>query len=102
MLTVSAIEIAKNLDHYFIVDIRERYEYEFANTGNLNIPMNELVGHLVELPINKYIVLMCKSGNRALALCNLLTVENGIENLRCLEGGIESWKLIVSPNLYID
>lgn len=102
MKIISAIEVSENLDSYFIIDIREPYEYSFSNIRTVNIPMAEVCQHLDELPKDKPLVLMCKSGNRAAALGNLLSVDYGLSNVYVMEGGITAWKEQVDSSLIID
>lgn len=99
---VSAIEVNNNKDVYFIVDIREPYEYDFVNIQTINIPMSEVCQRLNEIPKDKSVVLMCKSGNRACALGNLLTVDYNLTNIYVMEGGITAWKEFVDQTLIID
>lgn len=102
MKIVSAIEVSNNKDTYFIIDIRERYEYDFVNIQTLNIPMSEVCQRLNELPGDKLVVLMCQSGNRASALGNLLEVDYSLTNICIMEGGIKAWKEQVDNTLIID
>lgn len=102
MKVISAIEVSQNRDSYFIIDIREPYEYSFVNIRTINIPMSEVCQRLNELPQDKPLVLMCKSGNRASALGNLLTVDYELSNIYVMEGGIIAWKEQVDNSLIID
>lgn len=102
MKIVSAIEVSENKDSYFILDIREPYEYDFVNIQALNIPMCEVCQRLEELPKDKSLVLMCQSGNRASALGNLLTIDYGLTNVYVMEGGIKAWKEQVDNTLILD
>ena len=102
MNIISAIEVSNNRDLYFIVDIRERYEYEYVNIQTINIPMSEVCQRLNEFPKDKSLVLMCQSGNRASALCNLLIVDYGLTNIFVMEGGIKAWKEQVDNTLILD
>jgi sulfur-carrier protein adenylyltransferase/sulfurtransferase len=92
MRPTSSSEILDNPDRYFMVDIREFYEFEYGNIGSLHIPMAEVTNRFQELPSNKVVVFMCKSGARASALANLLATEKGLNNISYLEGGIVAWK----------
>jgi rhodanese-related sulfurtransferase len=102
MNTISPQEIYANQEQFFIIDIREHYEYEFANLGNKHIPMDEVCGRLSEFPADKTVVLMCRSGKRAEALGNLLCVDFNLSNIKILQGGIEAWKELVAPHLIIE
>lgn len=101
MKYISVSELNKHSENYYIVDIRERYEYEFGNIGSVNIPMGEVFKRLEELPKDKHIVFMCKSGKRASALVNLLITEFHLENCSIMEGGIEAWQQVI-PDLTIE
>lgn len=102
MKIVSPTEICANRDGYFIIDIREPYEYEVANIACINIPMAEVCDQLNDFPKDKTIVLMCQSGNRASALGNLLTVDFKLQNVVVMEGGIKAWKEQVDQTLLVD
>jgi len=102
MLFLSPSEIVSRKSDFFIVDIREKYEYDFSNIGCINIPMGELCNRIAELPADKIIVLMCKSGKRASALGNLLNIDFGLTNVAVLEGGIEAWREQVEPTLILE
>lgn len=95
-------EINSKRNEFFIVDIREKYEYDFCNINCLNIPMAELCDRISELPTDQTVVVMCKSGKRASALANLLTVDYNIMNLVVMEGGIEAWRDQVEPTLILE
>lgn len=49
-----------------LVDVRESYEFEDYNIGGINIPLEELVGRMSELPSGKTkIIFCCQSGHRS-------------------------------------
>lgn len=102
MECLSPVQVAEEQSNFFVVDIRERYEYEFGNTGCPNIPMGEFCSRLTELPADKIIVLMCRSGKRASALANLLLMDYGMRNIAVLDGGIENWKLALDTSIRLD
>ena len=85
-----------------VIDIREAFEYEFCNLGNDHIPMQDFLDNADSLDETQTYVLMCKSGNRALALANLLTCEKGLNNILVMEGGIMGWKEKNDPSLNIE
>ncbi len=104
MKFITAIELKKRMDageNICVIDIREPYEYQFCNIGSLHIPMADLASQIDKLPEKSTKVLMCKSGKRAEALGNLITVEFGIDVL-ILEGGITAWKEEVDNFLELD
>jgi rhodanese-related sulfurtransferase len=102
MQFISPKEVSINKLAYSIIDIRERYEYDFGNIGCLNIPMDEFCSRMDELPKNQKIVLMCQSGKRATALGNLLSIDFNKSDILVLEGGIQAWKNTIEPALNIE
>jgi adenylyltransferase/sulfurtransferase len=74
-----------------ILDIREPYEFEICSIKSLQIPMAEVVSRISEVPTDKAIAVMCRSGKRAEAMTNILTTEHDLTNSYVLEGGILAW-----------
>lgn len=94
MKYIESIELKKKLDanhDVVVLDIREPYELEICQIGGLQIPMGQVVERINEIPRDKEIVVMCKSGRRAIAVANLLKTEHHFEHVTILDGGILSW-----------
>jgi rhodanese-related sulfurtransferase len=105
MRIISALELNEAIhkgEHYQIIDIREPYEYSACNIGSTHIPMGELCERLSEIPADKNIVIMCRSGKRAEAMANLLTTDFDMNNIWILDGGILAWKEQVDQTLELD
>lgn len=83
----SEIEAGKMI----ILDIREQYEIDICSIESLHVPMDELFGRLGELPRDKEIAVMCRSGKRAEAVTNILITEHDFTNVAVMEGGILAW-----------
>lgn len=77
-------------DEICLVDVRETYEFEDYNIGGTNIPLDELVERLSELPADKTkVVFCCQTGHRskqavyltkALIKAQLFSLSGGIYN----------------------
>ncbi len=102
MKYISPTEVQTHLEDYFIIDIREKYEYDFANIGSHHIPMNEVSNRIKEFHNNEKVVLMCKSGKRAEAVANLLETEFLLENIYVMEGGLLNWAQSFNPDLILE
>ncbi len=105
MRTISALELNEAIhkgENYQIIDIREPYEYSACNIGSTHIPMGELCDRLPEIPADKDVVIMCRSGKRAEAMANLLSTDFEMNNIWILEGGILAWKEQVDQTLELD
>src|SRR6266487_4581587 len=63
----------ENNGTFAIVDVREEFEYDIARIeGSKLIPLAELPAHFGELPADKEIILVCKSGTRSAHAAELL------------------------------
>jgi rhodanese-related sulfurtransferase len=105
MRSITATELNQAIlrgEDYVIVDIREPYEHAACNINTLHIPMGEICDKRSELPANKSIVIMCRSGKRAEAVANILASDHGMDNIYLLQGGIMAWKDEVDQTLDLD
>ena len=83
--TISILELLHNYDvyskdkNYLILDVRAKKEYEYSHIeGAVNIPLDELRGHLSEMDKNKNLIVHCHSGLRSYIACRILT-SNGFK-----------------------
>jgi rhodanese-related sulfurtransferase len=92
--TITAIELKEKLKQNLVnvVDVREEEEYFIsAIPGSVNIPLNALKRKSGVLDKSKEsIVLVCKVGKRAF-LGYLDLKQQGFENIKVLEGGINAY-----------
>ncbi|MFZ5642728.1 MAG: rhodanese-like domain-containing protein [Bacillota bacterium] len=75
-----------------LVDVREPFELEETGyiPGSVNIPVGQVEKRINEIPRDKKVVIICRSGRRSAEAAKLLT-EKGYTNIYNLEGGIASW-----------
>jgi rhodanese-related sulfurtransferase len=64
--------------------------------------MGEINHRIDELPKDKNIVVMCRSGKRAEAVANLLMTDYSLSNVYILDGGILAWKENIDNTLDLD
>ncbi len=101
---ISPAEVKKLLDDgtkIQIIDVREPPEYELANIGALNIPLNsiqEKVG-LIERGIP--VIVHCKSGQRSRNAIAQLQQLHQFTNLLNMKGGLLKWRDEVDQKLEI-
>ncbi|ACL24056.1 rhodanese-like domain-containing protein [Chloroflexus aggregans] len=78
-------------ENFFLLDVRT--PQEFVQDGRIAqstlIPLQELEQRLSELPTDKPIVCICRSGNRSAAACDLLR-SRGFEVIN-VAGGMRAW-----------
>ncbi|RMD72175.1 MAG: rhodanese-like domain-containing protein [Chloroflexi bacterium] len=78
-------------ENFFLLDVRT--PQEFVQDGRIAqstlIPLQELEQRLSELPTDKPVVCICRSGNRSAAACDLLR-SRGFEAIN-VAGGMRAW-----------
>ena len=75
----------------FLLDVREQSEWNEAHIeGAVLIPLGELSARKDELPADREILIICRSGNRSGQARDLLR-EAGMLNTTSVEGGITAW-----------
>lgn len=86
-------EMMQNNNDLILVDVRTPGEYEYDGhiTGSQLIPLSLLAARLDELPQEKPIVCICRSGNRSHTACEHLAV-NGFNEVYNLSGGMLGWR----------
>jgi rhodanese-related sulfurtransferase len=86
-------EMMENNNDIVLVDVRTpgEYEYDGRIDGSKLIPLSILASSLDELPKDKTIVCICRSGNRSHTACEHLSV-NGFANIYNLAGGMMGWR----------
>ncbi|HTW37290.1 MAG TPA: rhodanese-like domain-containing protein [Steroidobacteraceae bacterium] len=85
-------------DPPLVLDVREPWEQAIARLqGTLDIPMSEVPARLEELPKDREIVVMCRSGGRSARVAQYLE-QQGYRAAN-LTGGILRWAQEVDPTL---
>ena len=73
-----------------VVDVRERHEYAAGHVGGaLPIPMGQLPSRVRELDRSKPVYVICATGNRSLAMTDLLRVAGF--KAWSVTGGTSAW-----------
>lgn len=87
-------QLDKGIESIFLLDVREPYEYNQYNIGGTLIPLNELPNRLDEIPTEKEIVIICRSGVRSMTAANYLNKYNPNMKLNNLKGGVLAWSKV--------
>lgn len=83
-------ELLKDKDR-FLVDVREPHEFKGGHVeGMKNIPLGQITKRLNEIPKEREVVLMCRSGNRSMMAARTLK-KQGYSRLVNVRGGISAW-----------
>jgi rhodanese-related sulfurtransferase len=88
---MEATEASVRRDELFLLDVRELDEWNAGHVpGAVHIPMRELGSRQSELPSDRTILCVCRSGSRSSMVTRALA-EAGyrVENL---DGGLQRWE----------
>jgi rhodanese-related sulfurtransferase len=78
------------LDDPLLLDVREREEYDAGHApGVVFHPMGDLPGVWSELPTDRTVLCICRSGARSASATEFLRLQ-GIDAVN-LEGGMQAW-----------
>lgn len=91
---ISVIELQQKLhqnEDIFLLDVRQPDEYAAFNIKGHLIPLPELPQRLNELPKNKPIVVICRSGKRS-DIAGQMLKAHGFNDVKNLAGGLLAWQ----------
>jgi rhodanese-related sulfurtransferase len=79
-----------------LLDVREQDEWDAGHAPHaLHIPMGELAGRLGDLPEDRDVLVVCRSGGRSARVTQYLNA-NGWD-ARNVDGGMQSWHAAGRP-----
>jgi rhodanese-related sulfurtransferase len=102
MKEISVQELKQMMDNkedFQLIDVREEYEYEWANLGGELIPLGTIVNNLDKIKKDKKVIIHCKSGARSSAVIDTLEKQFGFTNLYNLKGGIMAYIKEIDPSI---
>ena len=86
-----AAEMSGNDVGALIIDVREPNEYaQIRARGAVLLPLGRLSGRMQDLPRDRELLLMCRTGGRSHNATRYLAA-NGFENVTNVSGGIVAW-----------
>jgi len=76
----------------FVLDVRTPGEWDEYHAPNTTlIPLDELEARVNEVPRDKQVVLVCRSGNRSQVAYGILE-QAGFDNMTSMSGGLKAWR----------
>lgn len=76
----------------FMLDVRTQEEWdEYHMPGATLIPLDQLASRLDEVPREKDVVVVCRSGNRSATARDIL-LDAGFESVTSMAGGMSEWR----------
>ncbi len=93
-------EIMKSGDDFFLIDVRETYEFAGGHIEDAyNIPLGvigtEVTKRISDIKKNDEIILYCRTNNRSTRAYTLLSAL-GYTNVRVMQGGWPGWARYIS------
>jgi rhodanese-related sulfurtransferase len=101
-ISANTFEKNKYNKHILLFDVRKKSEFDSEHViGAKNIPLNEINGHLAELPKDRPFILYCAGGYRSMIAASILK-QRGYENFSDISGGFaEIAKTSVPRSTYV-
>ncbi|HSL45955.1 MAG TPA: rhodanese-like domain-containing protein [Anaerolineales bacterium] len=92
----STISVSEAYDMYqkgaFVLDVRTQEEWnEFHAPNTTFIPLDQLASRLNEVPRDRQVVVVCRSGNRSQQGREIL-LNAGFEQVTSMTGGLNEWR----------
>ena len=94
-----AAAAAKREAGAFFLDVRELAEWNQVHIpGSTLIPLGDLEKRLNEVPRDKAVVVVCRSGTRSRTGCDILKTA-GFTQVTCMNGGLTAWQAAGYPTV---
>lgn len=87
----ATVEQLRQRDDVVILDVREDSEFNDGHIpGATLVPLGQIPNRLAEIPKDKTVIAVCRSGNRSNQAANFLR-QQGFENVHNMTGGMNAW-----------
>ena len=87
----ATVDKLRQRDDVVIIDVREDWEYNDGHIpGATLVPLGQIPDRLAEIPQDKTVVAVCRSGNRSSQATDFLR-QQGFENVHNMVGGMNAW-----------
>ena len=90
-IDTSTVDSLRGRDDVVILDVREHWEYAEGHIpGAVLLPLGSIPDRLSDIPQDKTVVAVCRSGNRSGQATQFLR-QQGFDNVHNMEGGMIAW-----------
>ncbi|MBY8873652.1 rhodanese-like domain-containing protein [Micromonospora sp. PLK6-60] len=84
-------------DDVYLLDVREDDEWTAGHAPSAHhLPMTELPARIAEVPTDREVAVICRSGGRSAQVVGYL-LRNGWEQVRNVDGGMGEWATAGRP-----
>jgi sulfur-carrier protein adenylyltransferase/sulfurtransferase len=102
---ITAKELSQRIadgEDLVLIDVREPYEWNAGHIeGATHIPMNQVQQRMAEIPQDREVVMICRSGGRSGHVQQHLLQNAGYTRVKNLVGGMQAWSREVDPNIRV-
>ena len=90
-LDASEVNSLRENPNVVLIDVREQYEYDEGHIPGVTlIPLGTIPNRLDEIPTDKEVIFLCRSGNRSNQATQFLQ-QQGFDNIHNMLGGMNAW-----------
>lgn len=87
----ATVEKVRQRDDVVVLDVREDWEYAEGHIpGAVLVPLGQIPDRLDEIPQDKTVIAVCRSGNRSNQATQFLQ-QQGFTNIHNMQGGMQAW-----------
>ncbi|MFJ6199483.1 rhodanese-like domain-containing protein [Micromonospora sp. NPDC092111] len=94
---VPSVSVTEIDDDTYLLDVREDDEWAAGHAPSAHhLPMMELPARIAEVPTDRDVAVICRSGGRSAQVVGYL-LNNGWGQVRNVDGGMRQWATVGRP-----